>query len=71
MDDLLYTGTLGEVFGVVAELNTCPHNLGLQSSVQNIKHLAYLSTHTTGVPDWVVGSLVLVAQGIVSQSVEH
>jgi len=41
---------------VVAELNTCPHNL---------------STHTTGVPDWVVGSLVLVAHGIVNQSVEH
>lgn len=42
--------------GVVAELNTCPH---------------ILSTQTTGVPDWVVGSLVLVAHGMVIQSVEH
>ena len=44
------------MFGVVAELNTWPH---------------ILSTQTTGVPDWVVGSLVLVAQGMVIQSVEQ
>ena len=47
---------MGDVFGVVAELNTWPH---------------ILSTHTTGVPDCVVGSFVFVAQGIVIQSVEH
>ena len=41
---------------MVAELKTWPQ---------------ILSTHTTGVPDWVVGSLVLVAQGMVIQSVEQ
>ena len=29
------------------------------------------STQTTGVPDWVLGSFVFVAHGIVIQSVEH
>ena len=42
--------------GVVTELKTWPQ---------------ILSTHTTGIPDWVVGSLVLVAHGIVIQSVMH
>ena len=30
-----------------------------------------LSTQTTGVPFWAVGSLLLVAQGMVNQSVVH
>ena len=44
------------MLGVVTELKTWPQ---------------ILSTHTTGIPDWVVGSLVLVAHGIVIQSVMH
>ena len=41
---------------MVAELNTMPQ---------------ILSTQTDGVPVWVVGSLLLVAQGMVIQSVEQ
>jgi len=52
----LYTGTFGELATVVAELNTIPQ---------------ILSTQTTGVPSWALGSFVLVAQGMVNQSVEH
>ena len=55
---------------MVAELNTWPQILHtrLQSAPRPPGHL---STQTTGVPDCVLGSLVLVAQGIVSQSVEQ
>ena len=35
------------------------------------RNMNHLSTQTTGVPFWANGSLVLVAHGIVSQSVEH
>ena len=48
------TGTDGEAAGVVTELKTIPQ---------------ILSTQTVGVPVCTIGSMVLVAQGMVSQSV--
>jgi hypothetical protein len=48
------TGTEDDPDGVVAELKTIPQ---------------ILSTQMDGVPVWVVGSLLLVAQGMVIQSV--
>ena len=50
------TGTEVDPAAVVAELKTMPQ---------------ILSTQTEGVPVWVVGLLLLVAQGMVIQSVEH
>jgi hypothetical protein len=52
----LYTGTLGALEPVVAELKTCPHRR---------------STHTLGVPVCSSGLFVFVAQGMVIQSVVH
>jgi len=52
--NLLLTGTDGEAAGVVTELKTIPQ---------------ILSTQTVGVPVCTIGSRVLVAQGMVSQSV--
>ena len=43
-----------------------PQSLGALSQAR-----PHLSTQTTGVPFWAKGSLVLVAQGMVSQSVEQ
>jgi len=54
MDYLLLIGTLVAGAVVVTEFRAMPQ---------------ILSTHTVGVPLWTAGSLVLVAQGIVSQSV--
>ena len=53
---LLVTGTEFDPAEVVAELKTIPQ---------------ILSTHTEGVPVWVVGLLLFVAHGIVIQSVEQ
>ena len=52
--NLLYTGTEGEPAVVTTELNTIPH---------------ILSTQLGGVPLWAKGKSVLVAHGIVNQSV--
>ena len=52
--NLLYTGTEGLPAAVTTELNTIPH---------------ILSTQTPGVPLWAKGKSVLVAHGIVNQSV--
>ena len=56
LHDSLLTGTLGDPDGVPTELKTMPQ---------------ILSTHVVGVPIWAVGSLELVAQGMVIQSVSH
>jgi hypothetical protein len=56
LNNSLFTGTDGDPAVVVAELNTIPQ---------------ILSTQTAGVPVCVVGSLELVAHGIVIQSVVH
>ena len=53
---LLVTGTEFDPAEVVAELKTIPQ---------------ILSTHTEGVPVWVVGLLLFVAHGIVIQSVDR
>ena len=55
-ENLLLTGTEALVEGVVTELNTIPQ---------------ILSTQTLGSPLWAKGKFVLVAQGIVNQSMAH